>query len=146
MNSFAGIFWLVLAQLQNQFFVKHLPVAAYMRCLYALLERNRMKEMKYCVFIVLSLIFFCGIARFSRGKKNKLRTFQPQKWQKIKHSQPQTKFTDSYKKSVRDVVLGVYFFQKSKDSIQGVLCYWKVICFCQNLPKQPSAGAQKAFK
>ena len=33
MNSFAGIFWLVLAQLQNQFFVEHLPVAAYVRCL-----------------------------------------------------------------------------------------------------------------
>ena len=33
MNSFAGIFWLVLAQLQNRFFVEHLPVAAYVRCL-----------------------------------------------------------------------------------------------------------------
>ena len=146
MNSFAGIFWLVLAQLQNQFFVKHLPVAAYMCCLYALLERNRMKEMKYCVFIVLSLIFFCGIARFSRGKKNKLRTFQPQKWQKIKHSQPQTRFTGSSKKKCKRYCFGGIFFQKSKDSIQGVLYYWKVICYCQNLPKQPSTGAQKAFK
>ena len=33
MNYFAGIFWLVLAQLQNRFFVEHLPVAAYVRCL-----------------------------------------------------------------------------------------------------------------
>ena len=32
-NSFAGIFWLVLAQLQNCFYVEHLPVAAYVLCL-----------------------------------------------------------------------------------------------------------------
>ena len=38
------------------------------------------------------------------------------------------------------------FFQKSKDSVQGVRHYWKVISYCQNLQKQPSAGAQKAFK
>ena len=37
-------------------------------------------------------------------------------------------------------------FQKSKDSIQGVCYYWKVIFYCQNLQKQPSAGAQKPFK
>ena len=34
----------------------------------------------------------------SVGEINKLRTFQPQKWKKIKNSQPQTKFTGSYKK------------------------------------------------
>ena len=33
MNSFAGIFGLVLTQLQNWFFVEHLLVAAYVRCL-----------------------------------------------------------------------------------------------------------------
>ena len=33
MNPFAGIFWLVLPQLQNRFFVEHLTVAAYVRCL-----------------------------------------------------------------------------------------------------------------
>ena len=32
-NSFAGIFWLFLVQLQNKFFVEHLPVVAYVRCL-----------------------------------------------------------------------------------------------------------------
>ena len=32
-NSFAGIFRLALSQLQNRFFVEHLPVAAYVRCL-----------------------------------------------------------------------------------------------------------------
>ena len=37
-------------------------------------------------------------------------------------------------------------FQKSKDSIQGVCYYRKVIFYCQNLQKQPSAGAQKPFK
>ena len=26
----------------------------------------------------------CGIAKFSRGNKNKLRTFQPQKWKKLR--------------------------------------------------------------
>ena len=36
-------------------------------------------------------ILFCGIARFSQRNKNKLRTFQSQKWRKkIKNSQPQT--------------------------------------------------------
>ena len=66
MNSFAGIFWLVLAQLQNHFFIEHLPVAAYVRFL---------KEKD---------ILLCGITRFSRGNKNKLRTFQPQKWKKLR--------------------------------------------------------------
>ena len=48
-------------------------------CLYALLERKRMKEIKKCVFIVLSLTLLCGIAKFIRENTNKLRTFQPQK-------------------------------------------------------------------
>ena len=51
LNSFAGIFLLVLAQLQNQFFVDHLPVAAYVRYL-------KEKEWKKCVFIALNLTFF----------------------------------------------------------------------------------------
>ena len=46
-------------------------------------------------------ILLCGIARFSQGNKNKLRTFQPQKLKKIKNSQPQTKFTGSYRKRVK---------------------------------------------
>ena len=33
-----------------------------------------------------------------QGNKNKFRTFQPEKWKKIKNNQPQTKFTGSYKK------------------------------------------------
>ena len=41
---------------------------------------------------------------------------------------------------------GSIFFQKRKDSIQGVCYYWKVICYCQNLQKQPSTGAEKTFK
>ena len=51
-----------------------------------------------CFYRTQSDILLCGIARFSRGNKNKLRTFQPQKLKKIKNSQPQTKFTGSYKK------------------------------------------------
>ena len=35
---------------------------------------------------------------------------------------------------------GSIFFQKSKDSIQGVRYYWKVICYCRNFQKQPSIG------
>ena len=50
-----------------------------------------------CFYCTQSDIFLCDIARFSRGNKNKLRTFQSQKWKKIKNSQPQTKFTGSYK-------------------------------------------------
>ena len=53
-----------------------------------------------CFYYTQSDILLCGIARFSRGNKNKLRTFQPQKLKKIKNSQPQTKFTGSYKKRV----------------------------------------------
>ena len=45
-------------------------------------------------------ILLCGITRFILGNKNELKTFQPQKWKKIISSQPQTKFTGSYKKRV----------------------------------------------
>ena len=55
-------------------------------------ERNEI----VCFYCTQSGIL-CGIAKFSRGNKNKLRTFKPQKWKKIKNSQPQTKFTGSYK-------------------------------------------------
>ena len=51
-----------------------------------------------CFYCTQSDILLCSIASFSRGNKNKLRTFQPQKGKKIKNSQPQTKFTGSYKK------------------------------------------------
>ena len=80
MNSFAGVFWLFLAQSQNQFFAEHLPSD----CLCALLERKRMKKMKYCFYCTQYDILLCAIAKFCRGKKNKLRTFQSQKWKKKK--------------------------------------------------------------
>ena len=51
-----------------------------------------------CFYCTQSDILLCGIARFSRGNKNKLRTFQSQKGKKIKNSQPQTKVTGSYTK------------------------------------------------
>ena len=50
-----------------------------------------------CFYCTQSDILLCGIARFSRGNKNKLKTFSL-KNEKIKNSQPQTKFTGSYKK------------------------------------------------
>ena len=63
LNSFAGIFWLVLAQLLNCFFVEHLPVAAYMRCL------KKKKWQKWnSVFILLSLTFFFVALHSSVGE------------------------------------------------------------------------------
>ena len=84
---------MVLAQLQNQFFLEHLPVAAYVPTWKKKNERNEI----VCFYCTQSDILLCGIARFSRGSKNKLRTFQPQKWKTVKNSQPQRKFTGSYK-------------------------------------------------
>ena len=55
--------------------------------------------MKECFYSTQSDILLCGNARFSRGNKNKLRTFQPYK-EKKKNSQPQTKFTGPHKKRV----------------------------------------------
>ena len=37
-----------------------------------------------CFYRAQSDILLCGIARFNRGNKNKLRTFQPQKGKKIR--------------------------------------------------------------
>ena len=62
-------------------------------------KKNERNEI-VCFYCDQSDILLCGIARFSWGNKNELRTFQPQKWKKIKSSQPQTKFTCSYKKRV----------------------------------------------
>ena len=56
-------------------------------------KKNERNEI-VCFYCTQSDILLCGIARFSRGNKNKLRTFQPQ-----------TKFTGSYKKkSVCDLI------------------------------------------
>ena len=60
-------------------------------------KKNERKKI-VCFYSTKPDILLCGIARFSRENKNKLRTFQPQKWKKIKNSQPQTKFTGPYKK------------------------------------------------
>ena len=73
-------------------------------------KKNERNEI-VCFYCTQSDILLCGIARFSRGNKNKLRTFQPQKWKKFKNSQPQTKFTGSYKK--KSVFIGNIFFQLS---------------------------------
>ena len=56
-----------------------------------------------CFYCTQSDIVLRDIARISRGNKSKLRTSQRQKLKKKKknrNSQPQTKFTGSYKKSV----------------------------------------------
>ena len=51
-----------------------------------------------CVFYNNLTFFFVAKQGTVEKIKNKLRTFQPQKLQKIRNSQPQTKFTGSYKK------------------------------------------------
>ena len=71
-------------------------------------KKNERNEIVY-FYRTHSDILLYGTARFSRG--NKL-TFQPQKWKKIKNSQPQTKFTGSYKKK------SVYIFIEIPDDAQ----------------------------
>ena len=61
-------------------------------------KKNERNEI-VCFYCTQPDILLCGIARFSRGNKGKLKTFQPQKWKKkIKNSQPETKFIGFYKK------------------------------------------------
>ena len=61
-------------------------------------KKNNEKNEIVCFYCTQPDILLWGIARFSRGNKNKLRTFQPQKLKINKNSHPQTKFTGSYKK------------------------------------------------
>ena len=44
-------------------------------------KKNERNEI-VCFYCIQSDILLCGIVRFSRGNKNKLRTFQSQKWKK----------------------------------------------------------------
>ena len=67
-------------------------------------KKNERNEI-VCFYSAQSDILLCGIAKFIRGNKSKLRTFQPQKWKNKKNSQRQTKLTDSYKK--KSVVLSL---------------------------------------
>ena len=46
-------------------------------------KKNERNEI-VCFYCTQSDILLCGIARFSRENKNKLRTFQPQKWKKLR--------------------------------------------------------------
>ena len=46
-------------------------------------KKNEINEI-VCFYYTQSNILLCGIARFSRGNKNKLRTFQPEKWKKLR--------------------------------------------------------------
>ena len=87
LNSFASIFWLVLAQLQNRLFVEHLPMAAYVRCL----KEKEWKKWNSCFYCTQSDILLCAISRFNWGNKNKLKTFQPQKLKKKKEQSTSNK-------------------------------------------------------
>ena len=75
-------------------------------------KKNERNEI-VCFYCTQSDILLCDIARFSRGNKNKLRTFQPQKWKKIKNSQLQTKFTCSYKKKSALSIFPTNVFRRS---------------------------------
>ena len=46
-------------------------------------KKNERNEI-VCFYCTQSDIFLCGIARFSWANKDKLRTFQPQKWKKLR--------------------------------------------------------------
>ena len=53
-----------------------------------------------CFYRTKSDILLCGIARFSRGNKNKLRTFQPQKGKKLRTASLKQKLLVLIKKGV----------------------------------------------
>ena len=46
-------------------------------------KKNERNEIA-CFYSTQSDILLCGIARFIRGNKKKLRTFRPQKWKKLR--------------------------------------------------------------
>ena len=78
LNSFAGIFWLVLAHLQNRFFVEHLPVAAYVRCL-------KEKEWKKwnSVFLLHSVCHFSlWHCKVQSGKEEQIKNISASKMKK----------------------------------------------------------------
>ena len=84
LNSFAVIFWKVLAQLQNRFFVEHLSVAAYVCCL----KEKEWKKwnsvfLKYSVWH--SSLWYCKV---QSGKKEQIKNISASKMkQKIKNCQ-----------------------------------------------------------
>ena len=59
---------------------------------------KKKKEMKLCVFIILSLTFFFVALQGSVGEIRTKEHFSLKNEKKIKNSEPQTKFTGSYKK------------------------------------------------
>ena len=96
---------------ETLFFIEHILVAAYVRCLKEKNERNEI----VCFYCTQSDILFCRIARFSQGNKNKLRTYQPQKWKKLRTASLKQNFTGSYKKRV------YYNWGSSKSVLQSIL-------------------------
>ena len=91
--------------------------------------KNEINEI-VCFYCTQSDILLCGIAKFSRGNKNKLRTFKPQKWKNIKNSQPQTKFTGSYK-TKRVYFISIFITQSSNLILMGSLYLYAVSSLLQ---------------
>ena len=106
-------------------------------------KKNERNEI-VCFYCDQSDILLCSIARFSWGNKNELRTFQPQKWKKIKSSQPQTKFTGSYKKRVyieEHLWMSAFKLYLKRDYNTGVFLWtllFKNTYFVVDLPIQGS--------
>ena len=96
-------------------------------------KKNERNEI-VCFYCTQSDILLCGIARFSRGNKNKLRTFQPQKLKKIKNSQPQTKFTGSYKKksALQTEWLLDHAVLRAVLDLYDIIWFWRKFCSCIN--------------
>ena len=105
-----------------------------------------------CFYCTQSDILLCGIARFSRGNKNKLRTFQPQKGKKIKNNQPQTKFNGSCKKkecshlpetATRGVLCKMVFLETSQNSQENTCA--RVSLFNKVVGLRPATLLKKRF-
>ena len=71
--------------------------------------------MKQCVFIVFSLTFFFVALQGSVREISTNEEISASKMKEIKNSQPQTKFTGSYKKK------GVYIVHKQKELTTGLI-------------------------
>ena len=116
-----------MAQLQNRFFIEHHPVAAYVRCL----KEKEWKKKIVCFYSTKSDILLCGIARFSRGNKNKLRTFKPQKGKKIRTASLKQNLLVLIKKECK-----FHCYKWQRKDIKNSWCFpikWKILRFRLNI-------------
>ena len=74
-------------------------------------------------------ILLCGIARFSRGNKNKLRKFQPQKWKKIKTASLKQNLLVLIKKEecIRSFPLNYSRCDVTRPNLGPFFVFWKFV-------------------